>query len=245
MDYATAATEHSTFHWLTTESIWDADPDVYDMIARAAREIHWASVTHRPTAAAVHCELVFDYLTTGLIAATGAAERTVWIGKASRSRTKPIPHTLTGVREITDEGTRALLLLTGAEQPVPVAVWEQALLGPAVDTSCAAAAHRYCHGRDDQGRACGCRCGCRWPDRLAAYQGLAAGDEATDPALTWSFTVTSSPQLQKTGSLALEVQGADEPCAELFYRQPTEPVIVHNAWRLSRTDEATEPPSSA
>jgi hypothetical protein len=236
VDYDITATERTAFHWLATDTVWDLDPVLYDTIARTAIQMRWASVTSRPTAAAAHRSPALDYLDTGFITATGAAEQTVWASRAKRHRTKPVPHTLTGVREITVEGTRSLLLLTGSDTSVPVAVWEQTLLGPAVDSPCAAEAHRYCDGRDQDGRACGCRCGCRWPDRLTDYQHLTVGDAATDPAWSWAFTVTGAAEPQDTGNLALEVRGADEQSAELLYRPPSEPVIVHNAWRLHRDD---------
>lgn len=95
-------------------------------------------------------------------------------------------------------------------------------------------AHRYCLGRDADSRACRCRCGCRWPDRLTVYRHLAAGDEATDPAWNWRFTATAAPEVQKTGNLAVTALGAEEQTPELVFRGTNEPVIVHNAWRTDR-----------
>ena len=241
MDHPITATEHSVFHWLTTDSVWDRDPGVYDMVARTARHMRWLSVTANPILAAAWRAPALDYLDTHLVAATGAAERTLWISEAKRYRTKPSPHALAGVRETTAEGTRSLLVLTGTETPVPVAVWEQALLGPAVATPCAAGAHRHCSGQYPSGNACGCRCGCGWPDRITAYRHLAVGDKATDPAWNWSFTVTSAPELDDTGTVALNAYGLEEQSADLLCRAPGAPVIVHNAWRPGRS----EPPRPA
>lgn len=246
MNYDIAATESTDYHWLTTETVWDLDPALYDQIARAAADYRWSGVTHMPAAAALARTFAVDYLDTGLIAATGTSARTLWISKAKPYRTKPFPHVLTGIREITAEGTRTLLVLTGSNHPVPIAVCERALLGPPAETPCAASAHHHCPGHDDNGRTCRCPCGCRRPDRLTVYRHLVIGDEATDLAWQWPFTVTADPESDEHGGLSVEVRGDDEQVSELAFRGPTEPVIIHNAWRPTRNPRETagpEPPA--
>jgi hypothetical protein len=231
------ATEPVGFNWLDTDTVWDGDPRVYRTVAAAAAQIRWHSVTECPSAAASRCSLALDLFESGLIAATGASEPTLWLPRAKPYRTKPVPFTLTGIKEVTAAGTRALLLLTDDRGTVPIGLVEQRLPVPDMQSPCAAA-HDRCPGRDSEGRACPCRC-----DRLTVYRNLVVGDETTDPAWQWPFTVTSAPEPDEHGYLALEVQGRDERSTDLLCRGPDEPVIVHNAWRPNRT--GTEPPTSA
>jgi hypothetical protein len=236
------ATELTRFNWLATGTIWDRDPALYDQISRAAVRMPWHSVTSGPNAAA-HRAHWLDYLTSGLLAATGASESTLWLSRAKPYATKAVPFTLTGIREITAEGTRALLMLTDDHGTIPIAVTERHFLAPDSETPCADA-HDRCPGKDAEGRPCPCRCGCRWPERLTTYGRLAIGDDAYDPAWRWPFTVTGPPGQTEHGSLALDVQGRDEHASDLLCREPNELVIVHNAWRPDRPAPAppdTEP----
>ncbi|MCH7229896.1 hypothetical protein L0U85_03340 [Glycomyces sp. L485] len=239
------ATEPAGFNWLATDTVWDRDPALYRTVSRAAAQIRWHSTTVRPSAAASRRMLALNYLGSGLIAATGAAEPTLWLSRAKPYRTKPVPFTLTGIREITAEGVRALLLLTDDRGTVPIALSEQRLPGPGAESPCVAA-HNRCPGRDCDDRPCPCSCGCHWPDRLTVYRHLVVGDEATDPAWQWPFTVTADPEPDEHGGLSVEVCGDDEQVSELVFRGPTEPVIVHNSWRPDRNARETagpEPPA--
>jgi hypothetical protein len=235
------ASEPEGCNWLATGTVWDRDRALYSTVSRAAAQIRWRSVTERPSAAASGRMLALDFFESSLIAATGAAEPTLWLPRAKPYRTKPVPFTLTGIREITAAGTRVLLLLTDDRATVPIALVEQRLPAPDTQSPCAAA-HDRCPGRDGEGRACPCSCGCRWPDRLTVYRHLIVGDEATDPAWQWPFTLTRAPETDEHGNLALETHGRDEHAPDLLCRGPDEPVIVHNAWRPNRM--GTEPPLS-
>lgn len=232
------ATEPAGFNWLATGTVWDRDLALYRTVSHAANQIRWHSINTRPSTAASRRMLALDHLSSGLIAATGAAEATLWLRRAKPYRAKPIPFTLTGIREITAEGVRALLLLTDDRGTVPIALVERHPNAIGAESPCAGA-HDRCPGVDSDGRTCPCACGCRWPDRLTVYRNLACGDEATDPAWQWPFTVTSAPEADEHGSLALEVQGRDEHVSDLLCRGPDEPVIVHNAWRPDRPSPAT------
>jgi hypothetical protein len=244
MEHDIIATEPDGFNWLATGTIWDRNPKVYRAVATAAAQIRWHSVTERTNAAASRRLLALDFFESGLIAATGASEPTLWLPRAKPYRTKPVPFTLTGIREVTAAGTRALLLLTDDRGTVPIALTERPFDASDADSPYNAG-HDHCFGRDADGRTCPCRCGYRWPDRLTVYQRLVVGDEATDPAWQWSFTVTGAPEETEHGNLALEVQGRDERAPDLLCRGPDEPVIVHNAWRPDRTGAtASEPPPS-
>lgn len=236
------ATEPADFNWLATETVWDRDPALYRTVSRAAAQIRWHSINTHPSATAGRM-LALDYLNSGLIAATGTCERTLWLSRAKPHRTKPVPFTLTGIREITAEGTRALLLLTDDRDTVPIALAEQYLPRPDAGFPCAAA-HNRCPGRDSEGQPCPCPCGCRWPDRLTVYRHLVVGDEATDPAWQWPFTVTASPESDEHGGLSVEVRGDDEQVSEFVFRAPTEPVIIHNAWCPGRTTPQAAGPKS-
>lgn len=244
MGYDIIATDPAGFNWLATETIWDHNQALYRTVSHAAAQIRWHSINNRLGATAGRM-LAFNYLDSGLIAATGACERTLWLGRAGPYRTNPVPFTLTGIREITAEGVRALLLLTDDRGTVPIALAEQHLPGPDAESLCALA-HDRCPGRDGDGRPCPCPCGCRWPDRLTAYRHLVCGDTATDPAWQWPFTVTADPEMDEHGGLSVEVCGDDEQISELVFRGPTEPVIIHNAWRPARNtreDAGPEPPA--
>ncbi|MEU5871937.1 hypothetical protein AB0A73_10290 [Glycomyces sp. NPDC047369] len=226
------ATELTRFNWLATGTVWDRDPALYDQVSRAAAQMPWHSIVNDPAGAAGRAHGL-DYLSSGLIAATGASERTLWLSRAKSVRTKPVPFTLTGIREITAEGTRSLLVLTDDRDRTPIALMERHLIAPDTGTACADA-HDRCPGKNADGGFCPCKCGCRWPERLTVYQHLAEGDEAFDPAWRWPFTVTGPSEEAEHGTLSFDVHGRDEPAPDLLCREPGELVVVYNTWRPGR-----------